>query len=571
MGSLTLQYPPMTGGSAEQQLDGLRRYLVQLTDELNGADWSAQAVFQQVGQMIDAEAMPEGEQKRSQLAGWASLKELIIKTADYTQKNSQGFEFQLSGNYLAVSDFGVFQEEMRLALEANESGITQTYDYFAEITSGLSDDITNLGTDVDGKLEQLGEDVDGKLAAQTQTLEDYKASISGELNTFTDEWGNKYSSLDEYTKGLSDSLNTTNDNVTSLGKDLDSTNEAVTGLGQSLDTTNDNVTALGGRTDALEDETAGVNNERGEGTDKDESGASITVRSKQYVKTGLLYYNLLTPRYGVAVGEIETDVEANGHPIDIRKNLLATFTSDRLSFWQEGQEVAYLTDKKMHFPNASLEAYDATLTGTITAAAGSSFGPWSVTESSIYRAEDKTENRLGGDGLYFGTSGLSIKDAFQVDADGKLTATGATVTGTIRANDLLLGTAKADGTTEYSSIKTQLRTLVDSVNELAVLAEAVSVNTEGESASASGFNFWADGIGGLQITKASTGSYAVELSSNAALRLKGGDGTVHIQNSNDTGAVSVTTDGVVSMKGTKFKWNGSEVTLGASTATAVFG
>ena len=50
MGSLTLQYPPMTGGDAAQQLDGLRRYLVQLTDELNGADWSAGAVLQEVGQ-----------------------------------------------------------------------------------------------------------------------------------------------------------------------------------------------------------------------------------------------------------------------------------------------------------------------------------------------------------------------------------------------------------------------------------------------------------------------------------------------------------------------------------------
>ena len=57
MGSLTLQYPPMTGGDAAQQLDGLRRYLVQLTDELNGADWSAGAVLTQISQAIDASAL----------------------------------------------------------------------------------------------------------------------------------------------------------------------------------------------------------------------------------------------------------------------------------------------------------------------------------------------------------------------------------------------------------------------------------------------------------------------------------------------------------------------------------
>ena len=61
MGSLTLQYPPMTGGDAAQQLDGLRRYLVQLTDELNGADWSAGAVLTQISQAIDASALSKEE------------------------------------------------------------------------------------------------------------------------------------------------------------------------------------------------------------------------------------------------------------------------------------------------------------------------------------------------------------------------------------------------------------------------------------------------------------------------------------------------------------------------------
>lgn len=109
------------------------------------------------------------------------------------------------------------------------------------------------------------------------------------------------------------------------------------------------------------------------------------------------------------------------------------------------------------------------------------------------------------------------------------------------------------------------------MNELSVLAEAVSVSGAGESASASGFDFFIEGIGGLQVTSASSSGYAVELSSNAALRLKSGTGTLYIQNSGNTGAMSILTDGIVSMKGSKFLWNGNEVTFGASTATAVFG
>lgn len=420
MGSLTLQYPPMTGGSAEQQLSALRGYLMQLTDELNGADWSANAVLQELSQAIDAQDVPEAA-RQTQLAGWAATKSLIIKTADFAAKNSQTFQYQLSGSYVAKSDFGVFTEALETRLTADESGIEQAFAY-----------------------------------------------------------------------------------------------------------------------------TAGINNK-------------LSVDSKQYIKTGLLYFNGVTPVYGVGVGNLATTVTEDGTVLDRTQNELLTVTPGRVSFWQQGQEVAYLSQKKLYFPSGSLVAYDAALSGTITAAAGSSFGPWSISQSSIYR----TDNTFGGAGLYFGTSGLSIKDAFQVDANGKLTATGATVTGTIRASDLLL----QDGGT-YSSIKTQLKTLVDDVAELAVLAGSVSV---GDSGAASAFDFYVPGVGGLQITPASSGAYAVELSSAAALRLVGGSGTVYIQNSGNTGAMSVTADGNVSMKGSKFLWNGTEVTFGAQTATAVFG
>lgn len=426
MGSLALQYPPMTGGSAEQQISTLRSYLMQLADELNGADWSANAVLQELSQAIDAQSLPESE-RRTKLSGWAATKSLIIKTADFAAKNSEQFQYTLSGSYVAKSDFGTFTEELETRLAADETGIQQNYEYAAR----------------------------------------------------------------------------------------------------------------------LESYTAGINNR-------------LSVDSKQYIRTGLLYYDGVLPVYGVGVGNLETTVTENGELLDRTKNELLTVTSGRVSFWQEGQEVAYLSEKKLHFPSGTLEAYDAKLSGTITAAAGSSFGPWSISQSSIYR----TDNTFGGAGLYFGTGGLSIKDAFQVDANGKLTATGATVTGTIRATDLLL----QDGST-YSSVKTQLRTLVDSVNELSVLAESVSVS----GTSATAFDFYVPGVGGLQITGASSAGYAVELSSAAALRLVGGTGTVYIQNSGNTGAVSVTADGNVSMKGSKFLWNGSEVTFGASTATAVFG
>lgn len=408
MGSLTLQYPPMTGGDAAQQLDGLRRYLVQLTDELNGADWSAGAVLTQISQAIDASALSK-EERLTELSGFAALKTLIIKTADFAAENSEAFKLKLSGNYVAVSDFGKYWQEASMTIDGNEFGIRQLYEF-----------------------------------------------------------------------------------------------------------------------------SAGVNN-------------AFTVNSKQYVKTGLLYYNGVTPVYGVGVGNIETTVSNDKEVIDKTQNELLTVTSGRVSFWQGGSEVAYLAQKKLHFPSGTLEAFDAKLTGTVTAAAGSSFGPWSISESSIYR----TDNTWGGAGLYFGTDGLSIKNAFKVDASGKLTATGADITGSIKASDLLLN---QNGS--YTSIQMQLSSLIADVQELTALAATVSTNTNGGLDS---LNLNIGNRGWLSITGASTASSAVELFSYGAVRILADSGSVYLALSDNSAYIQIAASGEVSIKGKSLTFNGASI------------
>lgn len=408
MGSLTLQYPPMSGGSTQEQLEGLRRYLIQLTDQLKGADWSARSVLQEVSQAIDADSLRDGA-RRTELEGFAALKSLIIKTADYAAENSETFRLKLSGNYVAVSDFGKYWQNATMTVDGNEFGIRQLYDF-----------------------------------------------------------------------------------------------------------------------------SAGVNNK-------------FTVDSKQYVKTGLLYFDGVKPVYGVGVGNIATTVANESEVIDKTQNELVTVTPGRVSFWQGGSEVAYLSEKKLHFPSGTLEAYNAVLSGTITAAAGSSFGPWTLSESSLYY----TDNTWGGSGLYFGTSGLSIKDAFKVDADGKLTATGADISGTIRASDLLLISGGG-----YTSIQTQLNSLVNDVSELSALAEAVSVDRYGSLTSLD-LNIGSRGY--ISITGASTASSALELFSYGAVRILADSGSVYLALSDNSAYIQISASGAVSIKGTSLTFNGASI------------
>ena len=408
MGSMKLAYPSIAGKTSGEQLESMRRYLCTLTDQLNLADWSAGAVLQEVSRAIDADSLPDAERK-TQLGNFGQLKALIIKTADYAAANSEEFQTKLSGNYVAVSDFGKYWQEATMTIDGNEFGIRQLYEF-----------------------------------------------------------------------------------------------------------------------------SAGVNN-------------AFTVNSKQYVKTGLLYYNGVTPVYGVGVGNIETTVSNDKEVIDKTQNELLTVTPGRVSFWQGGSEVAYLAQKKLHFPSGTLEAFDAKLTGTVTAAAGSSFGPWSISESSIYR----TDNTWGGAGLYFGTNGLSIGSAFKVDSTGKLTATGADITGSIKASDLLLN---QNG--YYTSIQTQLSSLIADVQELTALAATVSTNTYGGLDS---LNLNIGNRGWLSITGASTASSAVELFSYGAVRILAGSGSVYLALSDNSAYIHITENGEIKIKGTSLTFNGESI------------
>ena len=395
MGSMKLAYPSIAGKTSGEQLESMRRYLCTLTDQLNLADWSASAVLQEVSRAIDADSLPDAERK-TQLGNFGQLKALIIKTADYAAANSESFKTQLSGNYVAVSDFGKYWQEATMTIDGNEFGIRQLYDY-----------------------------------------------------------------------------------------------------------------------------AAGINND-------------FTVKSQQYVKTGLLYYDEATPVYGVGVGNIETTVTKDGETVvDQTKNELVTVTPGRVSFWQGGDEIAYLSAKKLHFPSGTLEATDAKLSGTLTAASGSVIGPWTVAEDSIYRTNKKWG---ASDGLYFGTSGLSLGSDFKVDASGAMTAKGATISGTINATDLQLGGVSIQ--TKLQAIMAQIDAITDSVGNVTGLTVGGTSMRGGE--------MYVDGAGGLQFTPSSSApeGYATELS-GAAVRIRSTSGDIFIQNAGKTASIQLRADGTI--------------------------
>lgn len=87
--------------------------------------------------------------------------------------------------------------------------------------------------------------------------------------------------------------------------------------------------------------------------------------------------------------------------------------------------------------NGQMNATNATISGDITAkrltaTESGQIACWLIDSSAIYTGTKV----LGGSGMYFGTSGLSLTDKFKVTSTGQMTATNADITGKIRATEI---------------------------------------------------------------------------------------------------------------------------------------
>lgn len=90
------------------------------------------------------------------------------------------------------------------------------------------------------------------------------------------------------------------------------------------------------------------------------------VGTEGYIRTGIVYYDGAVPVYGVAVGQNLTATEVDGEVVVDQTNFRATYTAKKLSFWQDEDEVAYVSNNRLYITN-------------ITVLNGMNIGQWEVT------------------------------------------------------------------------------------------------------------------------------------------------------------------------------------------------
>lgn len=119
-----IRMPNITAKTERGQLEQIRSYLYQVSQELNWA--LSQTVFTK-SEAIVPTAKPVSQVEKSQ-STFNDVKGLIIKSADIVNAYYEEISHRLEGVYVAESDFGKYREETSLTLEANSKNVNLLFE-----------------------------------------------------------------------------------------------------------------------------------------------------------------------------------------------------------------------------------------------------------------------------------------------------------------------------------------------------------------------------------------------------------------------------------------------------------
>ncbi len=158
------EYPPILTGDALQQIAALRDYLARRVreDHADPAPLSPGAGagdFPREGEQTPPAPGSGSAKPRSggyDPAASAALRSLIVKTADAVERHVDELRTELHEDYLALSDFGSYQEQIETRIVQTARETVESYDYDARITAaeGGIDGLQEALTELNGQIRR---------------------------------------------------------------------------------------------------------------------------------------------------------------------------------------------------------------------------------------------------------------------------------------------------------------------------------------------------------------------------------------------------------------------------------
>jgi predicted nucleic acid-binding Zn-ribbon protein len=347
---IDIRLPNITGSTEREQLLQMKSYLHQLAEQLQ---WALQnvdtnnntSVVMPTARSLAPIALGSVGQSDPQ-ATFASIKSLIIKSAEIVDAYYDEINARLEGLYVAQSDFGTYVEETNALIEANSKGITQTYTNVQTLQSTVGDIDTTVQTlggtvqTIDSTVQTIGGTVE-TLGGTVQTLDSTIQTVDGKVDTVAEEAS---TNLYDVKTGLQENLNAlsgaVSDQETALQDVKDGAEKSIADVQNSVD-------GLSGDIDDVKDDV----DKKTKALDEAIKATNVVVATVTgTIKTGELYKDEMgLPVFGLEIGQRNTidGVETF--------NKYARFVSNRLSFYDSGgYEVAYVSDSKLYITHAEI-------------------------------------------------------------------------------------------------------------------------------------------------------------------------------------------------------------------------
>lgn len=138
MTGIEIRPPQLTGGTPQEQLGQLQRYLTALAQQLQFAFDAVQGGSPEMVAAAAASPLLPRQQEQQRQETLRQLKALILKSAQVTQVLEQQVGKRLEGKYVAVSQFGTYCQETSQTLEANSRELRQTFQNVQQLESTVA-------------------------------------------------------------------------------------------------------------------------------------------------------------------------------------------------------------------------------------------------------------------------------------------------------------------------------------------------------------------------------------------------------------------------------------------------
>lgn len=158
-----MELPAAPTGSLGQQVQQQYAYLFRLAQTLNRAMEQMEGGYgTQKQQPQGTEESRAAREERARQA--ASLKSLILKSAEAVRQEMDRMETELKGSYVARSDFGTYLEEISQRIEADPTQLSRYFRFASDIRADMDrveTDFASYRTDVEGYIRQGIVDYEG--------------------------------------------------------------------------------------------------------------------------------------------------------------------------------------------------------------------------------------------------------------------------------------------------------------------------------------------------------------------------------------------------------------------------